>query len=145
MPRNHANRLLGYADDARLLIVNADDFGMCELVNEATLRAMQEGVVRSTSLMAPWPGASEAMRMLRENPDVPFGVHLTVVCDMPGYIRDSSLTSVFGSERGAPRPHGVVVRDVAAVAGLSGRGRKKRFRAEPLRGGRPGHEGRCRA
>jgi hypothetical protein len=95
MPRNHANRLLGYADDARLLIVNADDFGMCELVNEATLRAMQEGVVRSTSLMAPWPGASEAMRMLRENPDVPFGVHLTVVCDMPGSIRDSSLTSVF--------------------------------------------------
>jgi predicted glycoside hydrolase/deacetylase ChbG (UPF0249 family) len=35
--------------------------------------------------MAPWPGASEAMRMLRENPDVPFGVHLTVVCDMPAY------------------------------------------------------------
>jgi len=85
MRRKHTNGLLGYADDARLLIVNADDFGMCASVNEATLRAIREGVVRSTSLMAPWPGAAQAMRMLRENPHVPFGVHLTVVCDMPGY------------------------------------------------------------
>ena len=33
-----ANRLLGYPDDARLLIVNADDLGMCLSINEAILR-----------------------------------------------------------------------------------------------------------
>lgn len=86
MRRHNANGLLGYADDVRLLIVNADDFGMCEAVNEATLRAIEEGVVRSTSLMAPWPGAAQAMRMLRENPNISFGVHLTVICDMAGYL-----------------------------------------------------------
>jgi predicted glycoside hydrolase/deacetylase ChbG (UPF0249 family) len=85
MAPGHANRLLGYADDARLLIINADDLGMCESVNEATFRAIEKGVARSTSLMAPWPGASQAMRKLREHPDISFGVHLTVVCDNPSY------------------------------------------------------------
>jgi predicted glycoside hydrolase/deacetylase ChbG (UPF0249 family) len=82
---DRANTLLGYPDDARLLIVNADDFGMCGAVNEATIRAFAEGVVRSTTLMAPWPGAAQAMRLLQEHPDLPFGVHLTAVCDMVDY------------------------------------------------------------
>jgi predicted glycoside hydrolase/deacetylase ChbG (UPF0249 family) len=82
-----ANALLGYPDDARLLIVNADDFGMCGAVNEATIRAFAEGVVRSTTLMAPWPGAAHAMRLLREHPDLPLGIHLTAVCDMVDYRR----------------------------------------------------------
>jgi hypothetical protein len=36
-PETHA--LLGYPADARLLIVNADDFGMCHAVDEAVMRA----------------------------------------------------------------------------------------------------------
>jgi predicted glycoside hydrolase/deacetylase ChbG (UPF0249 family) len=80
-----ANSLLGYPDDARLLIINADDFGMCRAINEATVGTVVEGVVTSTTLMAPWPGAAHAMHLLREHPDLPFGVHLTAVCDMPGY------------------------------------------------------------
>jgi predicted glycoside hydrolase/deacetylase ChbG (UPF0249 family) len=58
---------------------------MCRAVNEATIGAFAEGVVRSTTLMAPWPGAGQAMGLLREHPEIPFGVHLTVVCDMPDY------------------------------------------------------------
>nr|MBA2277842.1 ChbG/HpnK family deacetylase [Chloroflexia bacterium] len=49
------NSLLGYPDDARLLIINADDFGMCHATIDATLRAFREGVVSSTTLMAPCP------------------------------------------------------------------------------------------
>lgn len=51
------NRLLGYPADARLLIVNADDFGMCHAVNEAVFGALKEGLVRSTTLMVPCPWA----------------------------------------------------------------------------------------
>src|SRR5262245_52167366 len=80
-----ANGLLGYSDDARLLIVNADDLGMCRAVNEAVMRAIDGGVVTSTSLMAPWPAAAHAMELLTDRPDVSFGVHLTVICDMPDY------------------------------------------------------------
>lgn len=86
------NRLLGYPEDARLLIINADDFGMCHAVNEAILATLKEGVVRSTSLMAPCPWAPHAMRLLKENPDIPFGVHLTVVGDTSNY-RWGPLTS----------------------------------------------------
>jgi hypothetical protein len=86
------NRLLGHPADARLLIINADDFGMCHAINEATIRTLKEGIVSSTSLMAPCPWAPHAMRLLKENPDIPFGVHLTVICDFANY-RWGPLTS----------------------------------------------------
>lgn len=85
MRASRANSLLGYPGDARLLIVNADDFGMSRAVNEATILALREGIARSTSLMAPWPGAAHAMLLLHQHPDVRFGVHLSVICDMLGY------------------------------------------------------------
>src|SRR5579859_2912350 len=81
-PRSQTNRLLGYSDDARLLIINADDFGRSHASNEATLRTLKEGVVSSTSLMVPCPWALHAMHLLSDHPDISFGVHLTVICDL---------------------------------------------------------------
>src|SRR5438270_13668882 len=78
---SQTNRLLGYPDDARLLIINADDFGRSHASNEATLRTLREGVVSSTSLMVPCPWALHAMHLLSDHPDISFGVHLTVICD----------------------------------------------------------------
>jgi len=86
------NRLLGYPDDARLLIINADDFGRSHASNEATLRTLKEGVVSSTSLMVPCPWALHAMHLLSDHPDLAFGVHLTVICDLVHY-RWGPLTS----------------------------------------------------
>ncbi|MCL7452788.1 MAG: polysaccharide deacetylase family protein [Anaerolineae bacterium] len=75
------NQSMGYPADARLLIVNADDFGMCHAVNEAIVGALKAGIVRSTSLMVPCPSASQAIRFLSDHPEVPFGVHLTAISD----------------------------------------------------------------
>lgn len=86
------NILLGHPADARLLIINADDFGMCHAVNEAILRALTDGVATSTSLMAPCPWAPQAMQMLREHPEIPFGVHLTLISDF-GIYRWGPLAS----------------------------------------------------
>jgi chitin disaccharide deacetylase len=83
--KSQTNHLLGYPADARLLIINADDFGMCNAVNEAIFRTLMEGVVRSTSLMVPCPWALHAIHFLREHPDIPFGVHLTAICDADDY------------------------------------------------------------
>ena len=85
MAERITNRLLGFPDDARLLLVNADDLGMYPAVNAAIVRAFAEGIVRSTSLMVPCPGASDAIRLLRANPNLPFGVHLSVINDIAGY------------------------------------------------------------
>ncbi len=79
------NDLLGYPADARLLFVNADDFGMCHAVNEAIIRSLEEGIVGSCSLMVPCPWALHALAWLQEAPDVPFGVHLTSVSEQPTY------------------------------------------------------------
>ncbi len=82
MPDHRANDLLGYPRDARLLILNADDFGMYPAINEAILHSLTDGVVRSTTLMVPCPGATEAMRTLGDHPEIAFGVHLTVICEL---------------------------------------------------------------
>jgi len=80
-----ANRILGYPTDARLLIVNADDFGMCHAINEAIIRCLQSGIVRSTTLMVPCPWALHAIHYLAEHPEVPFGIHLTAISDPADY------------------------------------------------------------
>src|SRR5690606_20041283 len=82
---SETNRLLGYPPDARLLIVNADDFGMCHAVNEAVMRAFPAGVLRSTTLMVCCPWALHAMRFLAAHPEIPFGVHLTAISDWADY------------------------------------------------------------
>lgn len=84
--KRETNKLLGYPDDARLLIINADDFGMCHAINEAIFRALTEGVARSTTLMVPCLWALHAMHFLRDNPAIAFGVHLTVISDPVDYV-----------------------------------------------------------
>ena len=84
--------MLGYPDDARLLIINADDFGRSHACNAGTLRSLKEGVVSSTTLMVPCPWALHAMQMLLDHPEISFGIHLTVISDVPLY-RWGTLTS----------------------------------------------------
>ncbi len=83
--KNQTNQLLGYPNDARLLIINADDFGMCHSVNVAIIQALKQGVLCSTTLMLPCPWALHALNFLAKNPERAFGVHLTVIADWPDY------------------------------------------------------------
>jgi predicted glycoside hydrolase/deacetylase ChbG (UPF0249 family) len=85
MPTPRANELLGYPPDARLLIINADDFGVYHAANAGILRTLTDGIVRSTSVMVPCPWGLHALRLLREHPEIAFGVHLTVVSEFDDY------------------------------------------------------------
>jgi chitin disaccharide deacetylase len=71
--------------DARSLILNCDDLGMYRGVNLGIVEAITTGVATTCSLMTPCPAASHAIELLRRHPEIPFGVHLTVVCDLPGH------------------------------------------------------------
>ncbi|WP_079038229.1 polysaccharide deacetylase family protein [Streptomyces sp. NBRC 110028] len=82
-PRAASTQLLGLAAGARALLVNADDFGMYPAVNTAVIEAIEHGIAASCSLMVPCPAAPHAMQLLRERPHIPFGVHLTLVRDLP--------------------------------------------------------------
>jgi predicted glycoside hydrolase/deacetylase ChbG (UPF0249 family) len=81
----NASELLGVGADARLLILNCDDLGMYRAVNLGIIEAVTMGVATTCSLMTPCPDASHAIELLRQHPRIPFGIHLTVVCDLPGY------------------------------------------------------------
>lgn len=61
------------------LIINADDFGMSEEVNEAVIRAYQEGVLTSTSLMVTGAAFDQAVKLAKENPGLAVGIHLVTV------------------------------------------------------------------
>ncbi|MFC5152234.1 polysaccharide deacetylase family protein [Streptomyces amakusaensis] len=78
-----SSELLGYPPDARLLIVNCDDFGMYPAINAAVIESIEEGIATSCSLMVPCPGAPQAMKLLGRRPRIPFGIHLTMVREMP--------------------------------------------------------------
>ncbi len=45
-----SSELLGFTPDARLLIVNCDDFGMHDAVNAAVVESIENGIARSCSL-----------------------------------------------------------------------------------------------
>jgi predicted glycoside hydrolase/deacetylase ChbG (UPF0249 family) len=92
VPEYSTNELLGYPSDARLLILNNDDFGMCHAINEAVIQSIKEGMASSCTLMTPCPWALHAMHLLQENPAIPFGVHLTAVSEAV-YYRWGPLTS----------------------------------------------------
>ncbi len=64
----------------RRLIVNADDFGRSHSINEAIVRAHQDGILTSASLMVNEPDCAEAVSLARQNPKLGVGLHLALVC-----------------------------------------------------------------
>ncbi len=61
------------------LIVNADDFGSSLEVNRAIIRAHQDGILTSCSLMVAGEAFEEAVGLARRNPGLGVGLHLTTV------------------------------------------------------------------
>jgi chitin disaccharide deacetylase len=60
----------------RVLIVNADDFGLSAGVNRGIARAHDEGIVTSTSAMVRRDAIEEAAQLARERPRLAVGLHL---------------------------------------------------------------------
>jgi predicted glycoside hydrolase/deacetylase ChbG (UPF0249 family) len=59
----------------RLLIVNADDFGLSQGVTDGIIEAHTHGIVTSTSLMVDQPAAEAAATLAREHPELSVGLH----------------------------------------------------------------------
>src|SRR5881628_2031331 len=64
---------------ARRLIVNADDFGRSDSINQAVIRAHREGILTTASLMVNEPACADAIALARQNPRLGVGLHLTLV------------------------------------------------------------------
>jgi predicted glycoside hydrolase/deacetylase ChbG (UPF0249 family) len=64
------------SDQARKLIVNADDFGRSPGINAGVIKSREEGILTSAGLMVRWPAAVEAAAYARRDPVFSLGLHV---------------------------------------------------------------------
>jgi len=76
---------LGYSADDRLVILNADDFGMCDSTNRAIAALLHDGIIDSTSLMTACPWMKSAAETARLHPEFDVGIHLTLTSEWKNY------------------------------------------------------------
>ncbi|MBD7988317.1 ChbG/HpnK family deacetylase [Luteimonas sp. Sa2BVA3] len=67
----------------RLLIVNADDFGLNAAANAGIIECFRAGSVSSTTLMANTPGFAEAVTLAKANPGLGVGLHFNLTWGKP--------------------------------------------------------------
>ena len=60
------------------LIVRGDDMGCSHAANVGCIKSYKEGILRTVEVMVPCPWFEEAVTMLRENPGLDVGIHLTL-------------------------------------------------------------------
>jgi predicted glycoside hydrolase/deacetylase ChbG (UPF0249 family) len=81
----NAAQLLGVSSDSRLLMIHADDLGMCHSVNRAITMALETGAVNSASLMVPCPCFQDAVEWARRHPEYDIGIHSTLISEWESY------------------------------------------------------------
>lgn len=73
------------AEPAPELLIRTDDIGMNHTVNEALRQFIRTGVPFSATVMTACPWFSEAAEILRDNPQVSVGIHLTLNSEWADY------------------------------------------------------------
>ncbi len=91
------------------VIINADDFGLSQSVNEGIVKAHREGILTSATLMANTPGFEDAVALSRENPKLGVGLHLNIVRGFP-VSKPESIPSLLTSEGRFPSSAGKVIK-----------------------------------
>jgi len=76
---------LGYAADAKLLIVHADDLAVAHSVDAASFDALDKNAVTSASIMVPCPWLTEVAAYAKNHPDADLGLHLTLTSEWKIY------------------------------------------------------------
>lgn len=88
MGPNPALKRLGLADDARVVVLHADDIGMCQSTLPAYRETLDFGVLSSAATMVLCPWFTGLARFLREragDPRMDMGAHLTLNCEWRDY------------------------------------------------------------
>jgi hopanoid biosynthesis associated protein HpnK len=109
---------------ARRLIVNADDFGRSESINQAVIRAHNEGILTTTSLMVNEPACAQAVELAHQNPRLGVGLHLTLLCGHAALSPEEIPGLVNGRGEFSSNPAGVGFRY------FFNRGLREQLRAE---------------
>jgi chitin disaccharide deacetylase len=60
------------------IIINADDFGLTESVNQAIINIFKQNNINSTTMMVNMPGTINAVVLAKENPGLKVGLHFCI-------------------------------------------------------------------
>jgi len=80
--------------DRRLLIVNADDYGLTEQISLGIIRGHREGIVTSTSVLALGPAYPKVAPWLDDVPTLGVGVHLAAVGEDPPLLSAAEIPTL---------------------------------------------------
>jgi chitin disaccharide deacetylase len=76
---------LGWKKGDRVLILHIDDAGMSYDSNVGTIKALEEGVANSVSVMMPCPWVPAFVKYLKQKPQTDAGLHLTLTSEWQNY------------------------------------------------------------
>ena len=76
---------LGWPADKRVLILHADDIGMCYEANLAAKNYLTAGHIQSAAMMVPCPWFNEIATWYAEHPEFDLGLHLTLTAEWKWY------------------------------------------------------------
>jgi predicted glycoside hydrolase/deacetylase ChbG (UPF0249 family) len=112
---------------AKQLIVNADDLGRTEGINEGVFDAHRRGIVTSATLMVNYPAAGRVAVLSRDSPALGIGLHLALTGGVPA-LPPEQVKSLVGPDGRLPaKPEGLAAADPAEVL-AEVRAQLKRFR-----------------
>ena len=83
------------------LIINGDDFGRTVEVNEGILRAHEQGVLTSASLMVTGAASARAAALARARPALAVGLHAVIIDGAPA-LPSSRLPHLLGGRASLP-------------------------------------------
>jgi predicted glycoside hydrolase/deacetylase ChbG (UPF0249 family) len=76
---------LGWPADVRVLILHADDIGMCYEANESAKSYLENDQIQSAALMVPCPWYNEMAAWYKDHPDYDLGLHLALTSEWKWY------------------------------------------------------------
>lgn len=84
---------LGYPAGKMVLILHADDIGMCPEANTSAKNYLNNGQIQSAAVMMPCQNAEEFILWAKDHPEQDIGLHLTLTSEWKTY-RWPSVTDV---------------------------------------------------
>lgn len=76
---------LGFPKDKRVLILHADDVGLCREANQAAQHYFSANQIQSASVMMPCPQAEAFLKWYQANPGRDIGLHITLTSEWKTY------------------------------------------------------------
>lgn len=100
------------------LVVNGDDFGLSESINDGIIRAHTRGILTATSIVAGGAAFHHAVALARTHPTLDIGVHLTLTEEHPVAPAPSVSSLLAGGAKLPPGPGAFLTRFLRGAIAL---------------------------